>query len=447
MIKTGYIFIFITIAKATTFAQIKTNDLKSLNIKGNVKTITHLTGLMDWGSDARTYDSTITYYNTNGNMDSVLFWNLDKDNKEFSRQTYNYKNKSKVIIKKTKTYQSKYDEKPENILLNGEKYWMNDSVICSVFFNESKEKRFESYTYINKSGRTSRVISKQYLDNKIWRHYQNRYFPDDLLNIEYCLSDDLIHEDKIADTSKLTYLMLDKFSNPTQTKFVGKKFNEIKKTNYTYYDYKSLPIAKQPEIKLENNFESNYCEIKDHVFYNPYFGIKLSLPKTWTFQTKKTIANEYDKVESVLAFEQFDGSYKNAVNTNWNENTLILVSKYKNVSDSIFNPNISIVFEDIGYRYTNGREYLLDIIKLLKTSTLNTTIDSDINYNFFGTYGFATMQSILKINSKTKVPIEIQQVTNTIVLKGKYAFSIIYTYHTTDEKNELESILEKIRWD
>jgi hypothetical protein len=425
MQKIAYLISFFCFALNTGFAQAKFNDLTMNNYKGKVKTITEVTGTVAWGTDTRGYDSTIVYYNKNGNMERFLVWGLDEESDFHQKQTYKYSNKNTIAINRTAVFKSKPPKKDRIIKTTSEKKWLNDSTIILNSYDDKKALVLEKITYLDKSGKMKKDRFKRIINGEVFRYTESEYFFNAAKNQQISITTNLLLENEKKDTITTLYSKFDKFNNPTEATVIGEKTNTIQRAIYTYYDDKRAAISEAAEgsVKFQKDYKPNYCETNNDTFYNPYFGFSLKLPTTWTIQSKEAIAAGYDKSKNRIADVLPNGILQKGINPDWNEATLLVVSKYKNLGDTIFNPNITIVFEDVSYRYKNGYAYLLSVKNVMQKSKLkNQVVDSLITNQFYGSYGFSALHNVVDITLENKKPIQVHQVMNSIVLKNNTRF-------------------------
>ncbi|RQO30156.1 hypothetical protein DBR32_11260 [Taibaiella sp. KBW10] len=668
-----------------SFAQLKKTDLQSGLLKGKVKSITQKRGYFDIGTNNRLWDSTITYYNKKGNIDSIAYFDVKKSYSVTERTNYNYDDPGKIRWTEERIYKYKYSDTAEVSYRNGDKIWLTDSTFSFATYKGKNKKRSESLSVVNIDGSPKKTTTKVYDDSMvIEEHYENTYITNEAETLIKRLTTDLLDEKSGRDTLFIFYAKRDALGNPTEIKYLGEKTNQIICRNYSYYDpvlptekgllqegklknndlaharlkgnvkemnavtysdykeldgrywvqksdikelqkrtyneagnlliekyeewiprYKQAPLhyynntrytytgdikagyktldsannikdeipqtieytndstysikykdrngaktlleyhlnsnyalkkiitkaygakdtldfyreltfnytkkdeiqtlitdkkAKKvygpfieemkqrdeygnPTVKVHSqkgvggsrNLEvinysyydgkpkeegiqnivlldkpgnpENYSEVKNNEYYNPFFNFKISIPKHWFSQTEEVIDSVFKKVENQLTFSQDDQAPAKAVNDGWTDKTLLLLSKYKTTSDTIVNPNITIGYEDVAYQFDNGYGYLSNALTFLKRSNLNVTLDGDIHYHHINWYCFASQQLSKEVQIRKNESITVHQTMYSIFLQNKYAFSIIISYNTDAEKQELEAILKTIQWE
>lgn len=668
-----------------SFAQIKKTNLQTGLLKGQVKSLTERNGYFDIWTNNRIWDSTIIYYNKQGNIDSILYFDIKKNYSLTEVTKYNYKDPRKTKWEEKRTYKYKYNDTAEVAYGSGDIIWLTDSTYATTVYNEKNGKRSVRVSLVNKDGSPKKATSEVYNDSMaIQERYERIYIPNEAETVIKQITTDLLGKKSGQDTLSIVYAKRDALGNPTEVKYLGEKMNHLSYKTYRYYDTVLAPKKERlPEGKMKNNdlahqrlngnikeinsvtygdykeldgrywvqksdikelqkltyneagnqlsdkqeewiaryqdepmhlynntvfsytgdkrvgykildsagnvtdelaqtteytndstyrikYKDNnnykrqleyylnrnyaikkviikvygakdslvfhtertssdtkkdeiqtlitdkkakrvygpiieeikqrdeygnptlklhykkgtdgfhnvevinyayydkkpressiqnvvlldkpvdpesYGIVKNDEYYNPFFNFKMSVPKQWFLQTEEVIDSVFKNVEDQLTFSQDNQVPTKAVNNGWTDRTLLLLSKYKTTSSTTVNPNITIGYENIAYQFDNGYEYLSNALGFLKRSNLHVTLDGDIHSQYINWYCFASQELSKEVPISKNESLTIHQTMYSIFLNNKYAFSIITTYNTDAEKQELEGILKTIQWE
>lgn len=187
---------------------------------------------------------------------------------------------------------------------------------------------------------------------------------------------------------------------------------------------------------VNKEYPFNYGRMEDTVYVNPFFGLKIPIPSSWTVQNKSQIEYIFSKAKDIIEFKD-EASNKILENTDVNSMALLVVYKYETGAPVTFNPSIAILAENVlmSPGVKKGADYLFHISNNLKNINLNYECNptrSDIMK--IDQFNFADLNCTLREG------VVKQRYISTVI--KRYAFSFIISYAEDEEEEELLSIIK-----
>jgi len=195
-------------------------------------------------------------------------------------------------------------------------------------------------------------------------------------------------------------------------------------------------------VAQEKDFPENfdYGNIDKNGYHNSFFKVDITFDTTWFVQNKEQIERLSKTGRDLIA-----GDNKNlqAVIKASQVNTASLLSifKYELGSPVSFNPSFLVVSENTkslpGIK--RGEDYLFHAKNLLEQAQITYSFERDIYEKKIGSKIFDIMEAKTIFRNR-----EITQEYISTVING-FCLSFILSYTNDDERNELYSILEKVK--
>jgi hypothetical protein len=193
----------------------------------------------------------------------------------------------------------------------------------------------------------------------------------------------------------------------------------------------------------QTNDNFDYGKIENNRYSNDFFGCSLDLPPDWAVQSREQMEKLQDLGKEMIAGE--DKKLKKELKVaEIRTANLITVFKFELGTTTEFNPNISIVAENVRFspNIKSGEDYLHRSRKLLEQSqfkydSISTTLDK---IDFSGKV-FSRM-----FTSVSYMGIPIRQEYFSTVLNG-FSFNIVISYSDDKQKEELTDVLGTLRFE
>jgi hypothetical protein len=192
--------------------------------------------------------------------------------------------------------------------------------------------------------------------------------------------------------------------------------------------------------KKPRDFDYGRVEINKYI--NSFFQMEINLPPDWIVQTKEQINSMAEKGKDLAAGD--DKNLKAVLNASEvNSANLLGVFQYEVGSPVEYNPNFVLVAENLrsfpGVK--NGSDYLFQTRKLLKQSQLKFGgLDQEFKKVNINDQEFYLMNASLTYGG-----ITISQEYYSTV-KGGFSISAIISYVNPDQKNDLDKIINSIKF-
>lgn len=197
--------------------------------------------------------------------------------------------------------------------------------------------------------------------------------------------------------------------------------------------------CRPPQLKY--NFD--YGKVENNQYFNEFFGCTIDLPPDWVVQSRE----EMEKLQN-LGKEMIAGDDKKLKKqlkaSDIRSANLLTVFQYKLGTTTEFNPNISIVAENIKFspNIKTGEDYLHYSRKLLEQSQFKyDSIGTSFNKVDFSGIIFARM-----FTSVSYMGIPIKQEYFSAVING-FSFNMVISYSNEEQKKELEGILGTLKFE
>jgi flagellar biosynthesis regulator FlaF len=193
--------------------------------------------------------------------------------------------------------------------------------------------------------------------------------------------------------------------------------------------------------QFQNNFD--YGLVESNQYTNEFFGCSIDLPADWVVQSREQMEKLQNLGKEMIAGE--DKKFKKELKvSDIRSANLLTVFKFELGSTVEFNPNISIVAENVKFSpgIKSGADYLNHSRKLLEQSqfkydSISTNFD---RVNFSGKV-FSRMYT--SVNYKG---IPITQEYYSAIISG-FSFNLVISYSDEEQKKELEGILGTLRFE
>lgn len=192
--------------------------------------------------------------------------------------------------------------------------------------------------------------------------------------------------------------------------------------------------------KIPENFD--YGKIEKGTYSNDYFGFDIPVPATWAVQNKEQVQQLQKQGEQLVSGSNKELAAKvRAADIN----SAILLTVFKNKADQPtgeFNTSFIILAENLGTMsgVKKGDEYLAHAKELMQQSALTYQFPSGFYTEKIGNREFDGMDVSMNASGNN-----IHQNYYSLIDKN-FAVSIIISYVTNEQKNELKSIIDKIKF-
>lgn len=193
--------------------------------------------------------------------------------------------------------------------------------------------------------------------------------------------------------------------------------------------------------QLKNIFD--YGSVKDGLYINEFFGCSLNIPAGWAVQTREEMEQLQNLGKDMIAGK--DKKLKRKLKTSEIRSAnLITAFKYKLGTTVEFNPNISIVAENIKFSpgIKSGADYLNHSRELLKQSQFKyDSISARFDQVEFSGKVFSRM-----FTSVNYMGIPIKQEYYSTIVNG-FSFNIVISYSNNEQREELLGMLETLKFE
>jgi hypothetical protein len=202
----------------------------------------------------------------------------------------------------------------------------------------------------------------------------------------------------------------------------------------------SVAVSHCNSVKEPVNFD--YGHVENHTYKNAFFKLSMDLPADWVVQSKEQVDKLQEGGREIIA-----GDNKNMKAilkaSEVNSATLLSVFQYEVGSAVEYNPNITLVAENLksfpGIK--NGSDYLVQTSKLLKQSQLDYSyIDQTFKKINVDKHRFYVMNASINYMS-----LSINQ-TYYAGLFDRFCLGIILSYNSDEQKAELEKVVYSMKF-
>lgn len=189
------------------------------------------------------------------------------------------------------------------------------------------------------------------------------------------------------------------------------------------------------------NAKLDYGKIENNTYSNDYFNIQVDLPKEWAVQTQ-----EQSKA-LVEAGKKFVGEnnkeLQRVINASELNSVYLLTAFQHEVGAAVdFNPSFSLLAEKVDQApgIKEGKDYLFHTKKLLEQANLGYKFKENFTRIEVDGLKFDEMETSVKY-----LDINISQEYYSAIDKG-YALSFIVSYNSEAQKEELQKIIDSIKF-
>jgi hypothetical protein len=189
-----------------------------------------------------------------------------------------------------------------------------------------------------------------------------------------------------------------------------------------------------------DNFD--YGKIENNKYTNAYFGCELSIPEKWVVQTKEQMEKLSQRGKDLLAGDNSNTKAMLKASEVKSAN-LLGVFKYEVGAPVDFNPNFMVIVENVSELpgIKTGSDYLFQTRKLLDNTQLRYDyIDSVFAKEKINGTDFYRMNASIKTAAA-----EVNQIYYSAIMRG-FSFDIILTYNSEEQKQELLSVVNTLKF-
>jgi len=211
---------------------------------------------------------------------------------------------------------------------------------------------------------------------------------------------------------------------------------------FTIYFFTALLMVAMSCKPPQPNLDIVYGEVQDHQYINEYFGFTIDLPAGWNVLSKEQIEHLQDMGKGMIAGENKKIKAEIEISDIRTAN-LLSIFKYELGPTREFNPNLSIVAENIQSSpdIKTGEDYLNHSRKLLEQSQFKyDSISTDVKKITISGQIFGMM-----FTSVSYMGITIRQEYFSSVING-FSLNILLSYNNDEQKDELEKILNSLKF-
>jgi len=192
--------------------------------------------------------------------------------------------------------------------------------------------------------------------------------------------------------------------------------------------------------KIPDDFD--YGKIENGVYKNNYFDFEIAVPDSWHVQNKEQIDQIRKTGNDMLAENNRDLAEKVKASL---VRSVILLTAFKHNTDSVieeYNPSFMIMGENVASisSVKKGREYLINVKKIMEQTGMNYTYPSGFYSEKVGNKNFDAMDVVMTVNG-----IDVEQTYYSMIYKN-FAFSMIISFIGKEQKKTLKSIINKIKF-
>ena len=184
----------------------------------------------------------------------------------------------------------------------------------------------------------------------------------------------------------------------------------------------------------------DYGTSENNIYTNAYFKLKITIPPTWTIQSKgytdtivskgiNKITHNNPALKPILKVKDIKDA------------TLLMANQYKVAIPGEINPSIGITAENVikARRIKTGEDYLIEAKKILSATNIGYTFKNISREQINGCVFY-------KLNTEVKTKsITIKQDYYSTLMKG-FSLSFILTYSTNKQKKGLLKIVKSAQF-
>ena len=193
--------------------------------------------------------------------------------------------------------------------------------------------------------------------------------------------------------------------------------------------------------QTSNNFD--YGKVENNQYANDFFGCTLDLPSDWAVQSREQMEKLQEMGKEMIAGD--DKKLKRELKaSDIRTANLLAVFKYELGTTVEFNPNISIVAENVKFSpgIKTGKDYLNRSRKLLKQSQFKyDSISTNFDRVDFSGKVFSSM-----FTSVSYKGMSISQEYFSTLING-FSFNVVISYTTDKQKKELKEVLQTLSFE
>ena len=178
------------------------------------------------------------------------------------------------------------------------------------------------------------------------------------------------------------------------------------------------------------------------VYVNHFFGIRYQAPAGWTSHGEQT-QKEIMAVGKSLVDQSTTSGKVVAARSDERTHQLLTLFQYPLGTPGVENQLVQIMAEDVRFApgIKNGRDYLLNVERVLKLMKTMPEFDEEPKEVTYGGKSMYRMDIITKTSSKA-----VYQSMIATVLKG-YAVSLAFTSYSVEGRDKLVKTIESLRFD
>jgi len=183
--------------------------------------------------------------------------------------------------------------------------------------------------------------------------------------------------------------------------------------------------------------EIGYGEVKNSVYENAYFGLKLPLPADWSVQDEAMRQRLADMGNKAIAGS--DQNLKATLKASEQSSVNLLAAFQHPVGSPVpFNPNFVGVAEKVGHMpgIKRGKDYQYQMKKLMEMGQIKMNFAEETTTEKLGGVDFDVLSVTLPLGRTS-----VRQKYYTTIMKG-YALSFVVTFSTDEEEGMLAKIMQ-----
>lgn len=185
--------------------------------------------------------------------------------------------------------------------------------------------------------------------------------------------------------------------------------------------------------------EIDYGTVKDSVYENAYFGMRLPIPKEWSIQDQEMQDRMMETGQQVIAGN--DKVMKAQLKASEKQSVSLLAAFQHPIGTPVpFNPSVIISAERVRTLpgIQRGKDYLFHARKMLESGQIKFEFAKELSFETLGEHPFDVLQLSIPAGD-TKV----HQKYCVTVMKG-YALILIASYTTPEEEELVMSVLRGV---
>ena len=187
--------------------------------------------------------------------------------------------------------------------------------------------------------------------------------------------------------------------------------------------------------------EIGYGEIKNNIYSNQYFKLKITFPEKWVVQNREALKAQANLGNELIAGK--DKNLKAKLNAYAKQSlSLFTVFQFETGTPVSYNPNIVCAAEKMTHMpgVKRGKDYFFHLKKILESGQLKVEFPSDSYEKKISDVSFDSLDILIKIGDTT-----IKQTYFAARIKN-YILLFAISYMEENEKEQLINIMKTIKF-